>query len=110
MSTPTETVKNFYAALTAGDIPAAVNLMADDIEWITMLDPTNITGRGPRHVVEEMLKPAHLDNPRRHSRPIPPIHRHPRRHPSARTLFILTHTATRVRSPFPAAFQGRRGP
>ena len=57
MSTPTETVKNFYAALTAGDIPAAVNLMADDIEWITMLDPTNITGRGPRHVVEEMLKP-----------------------------------------------------
>ena len=57
MSTPTETVKNFYAALTAGDIPAAMNLMADDIEWITMLDPTNITGRGPRHVVEEMLKP-----------------------------------------------------
>lgn len=57
MSTPTETVKNFYAALSAGDIEAAVNLMTDDIEWITMLDPTNITGRGPRHVVEEMLKP-----------------------------------------------------
>lgn len=57
MDNPTDTVINFYAALSAGDIQAAVNLMADDIEWVTMLDPSNITGRGPHHVVEEMLKP-----------------------------------------------------
>jgi ketosteroid isomerase-like protein len=35
----------------------AVNLMTDDIEWITMLDSSHITGRGPHHVVDEMLKP-----------------------------------------------------
>jgi uncharacterized protein len=57
MSTPTDTVKSFYAALSSGDIQAAVNLMADDIEWITMLDSAHITGRGPHHVVDEMLKP-----------------------------------------------------
>ena len=57
MSTPADTVIAFYAALSAGDITAAVDLMTEDIEWITMLDSANITGRGPHHVVEEMLKP-----------------------------------------------------
>ncbi|BBZ28861.1 hypothetical protein MMAD_31560 [Mycolicibacterium madagascariense] len=57
MSTPTETVRAFYAALSAGDLPAAMRLMTEDIEWITMLDPSNITGRGPHHVVEEVLEP-----------------------------------------------------
>ena len=57
MPTPTETVQDFYAALGTGDIERAMSLMTDDIEWITMLDSSNITGRGPNHVVDEMLKP-----------------------------------------------------
>jgi len=36
MTTPVETVQNFYAALASGNAPIALGLMADDIEWITM--------------------------------------------------------------------------
>ena len=56
MPTPTETVQDFYAALSAGDIDRAMSLMTDDIEWITMLD-FSIKDRGPQHVAEGMLIP-----------------------------------------------------
>jgi ketosteroid isomerase-like protein len=32
----TEIVRAFYAALSQGDAPAALGLMAEDIEWHTM--------------------------------------------------------------------------
>ena len=57
MKTPLEIVKELYAALTAGDVDAALALMADDIEWITMMD-YKVEGRGPQKVLEGMLLPA----------------------------------------------------
>lgn len=56
MTTPTETVRTFYAALAAGDAPRALGLMADDIEWNTMWH-YKVDGRGPRKVAEGLLKP-----------------------------------------------------
>jgi ketosteroid isomerase-like protein len=35
-ATPTDTVRDFYDKLAAGDAPGALGLMAKDIEWITM--------------------------------------------------------------------------
>jgi ketosteroid isomerase-like protein len=49
MTTPVETVQNFYAALASGNAPIALGLMADDIEWITMWH-YKVDGRGPQKV------------------------------------------------------------
>jgi ketosteroid isomerase-like protein len=57
METPLEIVKRLYASLTAGDVDSALQLMSDDIEWITMMD-YKVDGRGPQNVLEGMLKPA----------------------------------------------------
>lgn len=54
---PLEIVRELYARLTAGDPEGALALMADDIEWITMMDYT-VVGRGPQRVLEGMLVPA----------------------------------------------------
>lgn len=50
------TVRAFYAALGAGDAPAALGLMADDIEWNTMWH-YKVDGRGPQKVAEGLLMP-----------------------------------------------------
>ena len=56
MTTPTETVRTFYAALAAGDAPRALGLMADDIEWNTMWH-YKVDGLGPQKVAEGLLQP-----------------------------------------------------
>jgi ketosteroid isomerase-like protein len=56
MSSPTDTVKNFYSRLAAGDAQGAMGLMTDDIEWITMMD-FNLDGRGPQQVADNVLTP-----------------------------------------------------
>lgn len=57
MRLPVEIVKDLYARLTDGDVGGALALMSEDIEWITMMD-YKVTGRGPQHVFEDMLRPA----------------------------------------------------
>jgi ketosteroid isomerase-like protein len=56
MTNPTETIRAFYAALGRGDAPAALGLMAEDIEWTTMWH-YKVDGRGPRKVAEGLLAP-----------------------------------------------------
>lgn len=56
MTTATEIVRRFYAALGQGDAPAALGLMADDIEWNTMWH-YKVDGRGPQKVAEGLLAP-----------------------------------------------------
>lgn len=56
MTTPTETVRQFYAALGSGDAPRALGLMAADIEWNTMWH-YKVQGRGPQKVAEGLLMP-----------------------------------------------------
>ena len=56
MLTPTEIVRNFYDRLAAGDAPGALDLMAPNIEWITMWH-YKVDGRGPERVAEGLFKP-----------------------------------------------------
>ena len=56
MSDPIETVRNFYEAITAGDVSAMTSLMAPDIEWITVMD-VHITGKGPEEVMQKAFLP-----------------------------------------------------
>ena len=56
MTTATEIVRAFYAALSQGDAPAALGLMAEDIEWNTMWH-YKVDGRGPQKVAEGLLAP-----------------------------------------------------
>jgi ketosteroid isomerase-like protein len=56
MTTAVETIRAFYAALDQGDAPAALGLMAEDIEWNTMWH-YRVDGRGPHNVAEFLLKP-----------------------------------------------------
>jgi ketosteroid isomerase-like protein len=56
MTTATETVRAFYAALGRGDAPAALGLMAEDIEWSTMWH-YKVDGRGPQKVAAGLLAP-----------------------------------------------------
>ncbi len=56
MTSAVETIRAFYTALRHGDAPAALGLMADDIEWNTMWH-YKVEGRGPQRVAEGLLKP-----------------------------------------------------
>jgi ketosteroid isomerase-like protein len=56
MTSATETVRAFYAALGGGDAAAALGLMAEDIEWDTMWH-YKVNGRGPQKVAEGLFKP-----------------------------------------------------
>ena len=56
MTTPVEVVRNFYAALGSGNAPAALGLMAEDIEWVTMWH-YKVDGRGPQNVAEGIVMP-----------------------------------------------------
>jgi ketosteroid isomerase-like protein len=56
MTSATEVVRAFYAALGRGDAPAALGLMADDIAWNAMWH-YRVDGLGPRKVAEGVLAP-----------------------------------------------------
>jgi ketosteroid isomerase-like protein len=56
MTTATDLIRGFYAALAKGDAPVALGLMADDIAWHTMWH-YKVVGRGPRNVAEGLLMP-----------------------------------------------------
>ena len=56
MTTPVDTVRDFYAAITAGDIVKMVDLMAPDIESISVVD-FNIQSRGPEEVMKKVFAP-----------------------------------------------------
>ncbi len=56
MTTATDLIRSFYAALSNGDAPTALGLMADDIEWHTMWH-YKVVGRGPQKVAEGLMMP-----------------------------------------------------
>lgn len=56
MTAATDIIRNFYAALSTGDAPTALGLMASDIEWNTMWHYM-VEGRGPHAVAEGLLMP-----------------------------------------------------
>ena len=57
MTTPVETVQDFYAAIAAGETSTRmVALMAPDIGWISVVD-FHVQGRGPEEVVKKVFAP-----------------------------------------------------
>ena len=56
MTTPLETVGDFYAAIAAGDTETMVALMAPDIEWISVVD-FHVQDRGPEEVMKKVFAP-----------------------------------------------------
>ncbi len=56
MMTPVDTVRNFYAAIAAGDTGKMVSLMTPDIEWISVV-AFNIKDRGPEEVMKKVFVP-----------------------------------------------------
>ena len=56
MKTPVDTVRDFYAAIAAGDTGKMVGLMAPDIEWISVVD-FNIQDRGSEEVMRKVFVP-----------------------------------------------------
>jgi ketosteroid isomerase-like protein len=56
MATNKEIIENAYASFAAGDIPAALGAMADDIQW-TEADGFPLAGTyvGPQAVLEEVF-------------------------------------------------------
>jgi hypothetical protein len=56
VTTQVDTVREFYAAIAAGDTGKMVRLMAPDIEWISVVD-FNIQDRGPEEVMKKVFVP-----------------------------------------------------
>ena len=56
MTTPVETVQDFYAAIASGDTEKMVKLMAADIEWISVVD-FDVQHRGPEEVMKKVFMP-----------------------------------------------------
>jgi ketosteroid isomerase-like protein len=56
MTNSTDIVRSFYVKLKEGDAAGALNLMAPDIEWITMWH-YKVNGRGPQRVAEGLFEP-----------------------------------------------------
>ena len=57
--TPIDTVTSFYDALGRGDAPAALGLLASDMEWKVVAGwPYKPTGPGPQGVAEGVLMPV----------------------------------------------------
>ena len=56
MTTPVDTVRAFYAAIAAGDTGEMVDLMAPDIEWISVVN-FNIQDRGSEEVMRKVFVP-----------------------------------------------------
>ena len=56
MTTPVQTVRDFYAAIAAGDVEKMVALMAPDIEWVSVVD-FDVKDRGPEEVMKKVFAP-----------------------------------------------------
>ena len=56
MTTPVETVQDFYAAIAAGDTERMVALMSPDIEWISVVD-FHVQDRGSEEVMKKVFAP-----------------------------------------------------
>lgn len=56
MTTPVDTVSDFYAAIAAADTGKMVGLVASDIEWISIVD-FNFQDRGPEEVIKKVFVP-----------------------------------------------------
>jgi ketosteroid isomerase-like protein len=54
--TPVDIIRDFYAAIAAGDAGKMVGLMALDIEWISVVD-FNIQESGPEEVMKKVFVP-----------------------------------------------------
>ena len=56
MTQPLDTVRDFYAAIAAGDTEKMAGLMAADIEWISVVD-FNVQDRSPEEVLKKVFAP-----------------------------------------------------
>ena len=56
MTTPVDTVRDFYAAIATGDTERMISLMAPDIEWISVVD-FQVQDRGPEEVMKKVFAP-----------------------------------------------------
>ena len=56
MTTPVETVQDFYAAIAAGHTERMVALMSPDIEWISVVN-FHVQDRGPEEVMKKVFAP-----------------------------------------------------
>lgn len=56
MTHATDLIRRFYAALSNGDAPTALGMMADNIQWTTMWH-YKVEGLGPQKVAEGLLMP-----------------------------------------------------
>lgn len=56
MATPVDTVRDFYFAIAAGDTGRMVDLMAPDIEWISVVD-FGVQDKGPAEVMKKVFTP-----------------------------------------------------
>ena len=56
VTTPVDTVRDFYAAIAAGDTQRMISLMAPDIEWISVVD-FHVQDRGPEEVMRKVFAP-----------------------------------------------------
>lgn len=56
MATPVDTVRDFYSAIAAGDTEKMVDLMAPDIEWISVVD-FGVQDKGPAEVMKKVFAP-----------------------------------------------------
>ncbi len=57
---PIDIIRSFYSALSAGDVAAALALMAADIEWVAMW-PYRASGPGPQNVAAGVFIPLQKD-------------------------------------------------
>jgi ketosteroid isomerase-like protein len=63
MNSPTDTVRDFYAALNRADAPAVLSLMTDDVRWTETPRFPYYSGTwvGPQQVLDRLLIPASND-------------------------------------------------
>jgi uncharacterized protein len=63
MSTPLDTVRNFYASFARGDVPAALGLLDREIEWTEAERFPYYAGtwRGPDAIVKGLFEPLGRD-------------------------------------------------
>lgn len=56
MTTPVDTVREFYSAIAAGDTGKMVGLMTRDIEWVSVID-FDVQDKGPAEVMKKVFAP-----------------------------------------------------
>ena len=63
MTTPTDTVRSFYAALSRGDVPGVLALLHDELAWTEAerFPYYGGTWHSPQEVLDNLLKPLARD-------------------------------------------------